>query len=773
MGSAFLKGAAAALAMASCAVAFGQDATWRVSGGSAAVSLATQKLEGEGFSIVGMVPTAFGSFPMENAIGFSIDPRSDLRIATSKGNFDSHLGGRVVVKGGFFVRYGGIDYPMFNAVVRANGSHQEAPLLVDGGGSNFQSPTLNLQNVLTSFSYGGRRLTMGWADLKFTPEFLAKINRLDLINEPFGCYHISASLTPEGDPGGPPGGGGYTDLTQDVTLWRLNGLASLGRNGVAHPNGVSGLAMVTTSANLGTGNIPWFSPMNQNHPVIVQNAYAIRDGRLEQIGAAYLKHGFFATNTSDSFLPGGVHPGTGSLLGVNLTDTYGTGNNGDRNYLGPRSEVNPLAGTWTAWASLFDIGLPPNQPAPDGVRSYNGSGLPAHQFRVEVKDADFINQPAGNQFWYEGYYITPSDINTYNNIGVRKFTATWSGTSWSITNDNTGPSRVVHPTTGQPDPATTDNFYMEPMITRYAALMGGSATANKATDTSEGDAWVAINPINLGGGLYRYEVAVYNHNLDRQIREVRIPIMSGLTVSNIGYRDASLALGGWTGAYDNVNGVISWSTATHASNPNANSLKYGYVYSFWFTANIAPQANWAQLGLFKPRPAGSTLDNLFAVVNAPPNGSIVPATYTIIVGSLLGGNVFSLAESDDNRLRVLENPATEEVYTTRTLLRGVSPIASPSKLEFSIESQANLNGFILRTKLFNWTTNQYDELDTALTTTSDMTRTVTITGAANTANYIRPGTREMQVEIQTQLGIVDTTVLTELRIDRANWKLTY
>src|SRR5262249_2976039 len=157
----------------------------------------------------------------------------------------------------------------------------------------------------------------------------------------------------------------------------------------------------TTSCNLGNVDLSWISNINQ-HPVIGQNIYRLKNGRFEQIGMSWLKHGFTA-------LTGNVcstcnNPGTGSLLGVGCSDPYDSCLNG-RQGNGPRSEVNASTGYY-----LYPIGSYP--PAAQTIGR-----------RIQCAAADIDPaQNAGALYFGEGQYVTPDDAragNKNNNASYR------------------------------------------------------------------------------------------------------------------------------------------------------------------------------------------------------------------------------------------------------------------------------------------------------------------------------------------------------------------
>ena len=80
----------------------------------------------------------------------------------------------------------------------------------------------------------------------------------------------------------------------------------------------------TSSCNLGNVNLLWVASTNQ-HPVIAQNIYRLKDGRLEQLGGSWVKHGFTALTQN---LCATCNGQGGSVLGVGCSDPYDFGLNG-------------------------------------------------------------------------------------------------------------------------------------------------------------------------------------------------------------------------------------------------------------------------------------------------------------------------------------------------------------------------------------------------------------------------------------------------------------
>ncbi|MGB0716889.1 MAG: hypothetical protein ACPGXK_13485, partial [Phycisphaerae bacterium] len=96
---------------------------------------------------------------------------------------------------------------------------------------------------------------------------------------------------------GRPRDDGTLSLTQaggagpDMTFCQLFGLEQFGRTA-----GFVGMALATTSWNIGTEPLVWFANPDVRHPFIVSNVFRLENDRFEQIGQSWVKHGFCAVD---------------------------------------------------------------------------------------------------------------------------------------------------------------------------------------------------------------------------------------------------------------------------------------------------------------------------------------------------------------------------------------------------------------------------------------------------------------------------------------------
>lgn len=709
-------------------LAAGASQQWKVTGGDTTMTLYTSMLRDLGIEVVNLKQTGTPMPDVESPVGFAITSASDLEFQVANRSVSQFLRGSIRHTGGFDLRWAGKSYSFQNFEVRLRDYRDPHSLYVQVGKdavAYLEYAQIRLDRRTSLFELGGM-------DVRLSPDLARRMGRPELAGQIIGMMHIGASIKltagrsePEPEPPTAVTGGDARAMgVKDVMLWNVSSLTALGRMGT-FPNGVNGLAMSTTSCNVGTENIPWFAPMDERHPVIAQQLYRLKDGRLEQIGIAWVKHGFLSTNSSGCGTC--QNPGSGQWLGVRCTDTYGASLNGSRTWLGPRDEINPLTGRWTCRGSYF-AGY-----QDDCVDRRGGSFNPV-EHRLEVLDAD-LNVP-GALFLLEAYYISQDDFDRYNNAAWRSVTASWNGSNWVFSNQS----------------AQTQG----PVILSWGDMR------NIAIPNDEGDAIVAVRVLDLGGGDYHYDFAVYVHTVDRQVRSFAVPLAPGTNVTNVSFRDIDQNPNNdWraTVASDH----IIWEGEPFG-NQNQNPIKYGILYNFRFNANRAPVNAFTGLGLHKP----GVMTAIQALSRTPGQAGLVNAqTAEVIMGQLISGGVANLLFSDDRYMAVgairpteLNRPSVEVELTA------VSPIQAPSTMSFNLETASDGSPVRSRIALFNYNTGQWEIVDERNGTAGDTTITVNISG--NPSRFVQSGTGEMKARI----GYVDFGVSFLAwggRFDKAFW----
>jgi hypothetical protein len=387
-----------------------------------------------------------------------------------------------------------------------------------------------------------------------------------------------------------PGKGGAGNLLPpgpDVIVGGIPDVAKYGSNTV---NGVSIMAYAfgSTSCNIGNVNLRWWQN-TPYHPVIPQNAYRIKGGRIEQVGIGWMKHGFCALqeNLCSVCQPGGIGCGSAtSELGVGCSDPYTAGLNGNQGDLGPRYEVNPTTGSFPATGSTSWPGLP------------SGQGTIARRLQIRAEDLN-PSLNTGSVYLAEAMYVHPDDAaanNDNNNASYRVFTVgALTGGAYNLS-------------------LVGSTYQMKPAIYHWPIVVPSAQVL--ATDGPDGRWVVGSNVTRNVNGTYRYEFAVFNMNSDSAGASFGVPLPNAATVANVGFRDVSYHSGepydGADWSFSVSGGVARWQcTQTAAQNPNANALRWGTMYNFWFDSNAAPAPGNSLVGLFK------TGETVFAASRVP------------------------------------------------------------------------------------------------------------------------------------------------------------
>ena len=373
----------------------------------------------------------------------------------------------------------------------------------------------------------------------------------------------------------------------DVIVGALPGSNSYGTTG---GTGIYAYSIATTSCNIGTTNLNW-QANNANHPVIAQDMYRLKDGRLTQIGNSWLKHGFCALQNP------GICPGCAGgggcpqFLTPGCSDPYSSGLNGTQSNLGPRSQVNATTGVFP-----FPYSAPPF------------SGTIMRRMQVHVDDINAAQNP-GALYFVSGYYVALDDAiagNQANNASYRQVTVGQTG--------NRSLSMLGSTQMQQPAIQAWQDF--QPTVTLVDVQAAG-----------DGLFIVGYDVIDNGNGTWSYEYAVYNMFSDRGGQSFSVPVPGGVTLSNVGFHDNSWHSGepysdvDW--AVTTTPGLgITWATDTFATNSNANAIRWSQMYNFYFTADSPPENNTGTLGLFK---TGAT-NSLDFTISAPSGNFLAAVT---------------------------------------------------------------------------------------------------------------------------------------------------
>jgi hypothetical protein len=390
----------------------------------------------------------------------------------------------------------------------------------------------------------------------------------------------------------------------DVTIWDLIDVFNYGSSG-----NISAFAVGTNACNPGDVPVTWIAGVNQ-HPVIAQNMFRLKNGRFEQLGQSWLKHGFSSTNS-----PGcgscQQPPNGGQQLGTGCTDAYGSGLNGGQGNLGPRSQVNATTGVYPYPFTAT--------PAADPTIS--------RRLQVFTSDIDPA-QNAGAQYFVDCHYVTSDDAqwalagpggNGLNNCSYRPIA------SPALTPPATSGGVNFAGATVRFQPAIMAWAAADPTVQVVTAdYLDTGVVPTGITSRFYIGCKVSLNP----DGTYHYEYAVYNFNADRNGGLFSVPVPAGVTISNIGfhgvfahsgepYPNTAANLDNWPGVLSN--GRVTWTCPEPYAAPgdNANPIRWGTMYNFRFDANVAPIAGPATVGLFKPATATSTAVSIAGTVKTP------------------------------------------------------------------------------------------------------------------------------------------------------------
>ena len=534
----------------------------------------------------------------------------------------------------------------------------------------------NIEGQSFDYDANGRVLSSEMGRLLISKEFALELGRPSEAGAVVGDISINATMRPieitkyeDGEVksevmpalNSPEAG---TVPGPDVVVGDLSGLQQFGATGTQ-----VGLAIGTDSCNFGTVDLNWFQLPSNDHPVIPQNLYRMSGGttndeRFEQIGQSSVKHAFTALTNNICNL--GCNGVGGTRLGSGCSDPYVASLNAGPS-LGSRAWINPFTGFYPRG----DSGA--TNPNNHSGHSHTGAG---HRILTEVNDLN-TTLNTGATYIAEAQYITPHEYawcqtnpgqcNMYNNVSYRKYNVS----------------------------GTTGNFSFSPAAstvrakTAITSWTGSTSVEIRPEPNVDGIGTVAYKVTNPSPGVWHYEYAIYNQNIDRAIQSFSIPVANGVTLTNVGFHappqhpgstfDGTVANTGFSStpwAQTQGSGTMTWSSETFAQNQNANAIRWGTLYNFRFDSNRPPQAATATIGFFK---TGAPINveiqgpSAPAVINVSVSGRVLTSggqgisnTRVLITDS---NGVARAASTNSFGLYRFDNVAAGGVYTIEVLTK--------------------------------------------------------------------------------------------------------
>ena len=445
------------------------------------------------------------------------------------------------------------------------------------------------------------------------------------------------------------GGTGFLSIQQDGSLGGCVD-PSVGPNVVAGDldeaitygdvGGTSAYAIATTACNLGDEELLWIAG-DAVHPVVGHNFYRLEDGRFEQLGASWVKHGLAALQRDlccDCIPSASI-----AALGVGCSDPYSASLNGTQTGLGPRGEIDAFSGTFS-WPPGAATGVP----AP--------SGLLARRLQVPTAEMDPSLHP-GATYIAEAIFAAPDDAadgNGFDNASYR----TYERTGFEIQ----GAFGI------QPTGVTERGL---PAVAAWAAA-DPTVRLEEVRIPGEGAFWVASHGAPIGGGRWRYSYAIFNMNSSRGAAAFAVPRGVQPAAFDMTF---PLAHSGdprsnepW-GA-NQAGDLLVWSAANFQADNDANAIHWGTTYSFFFESAASPVDTQGTLVMFRPGTGPSAL----VVPIRGPKASGAPETSIECmpiansggsVGTLLPGNFDGAGHALDLTISGLPPGSVGYVLTSR------------------------------------------------------------------------------------------------------------
>lgn len=354
----------------------------------------------------------------------------------------------------------------------------------------------------------------------------------------------------------------------DLVIAEIGAISGWGSTG-----GIGAYSAGVTHCNLGGNELTWTTEPGA-HPVTGLNLLRLRDGRLEMIGMSWMAH---VVCPLQQGVCGTCAPAAAcSALGAGCSTVSAAGVYGQQALLGPRSQVNPVTGSF-----------PYPVVAPDPI--------PIVGRRLQVADADL--DPALNPgaiYLIEAFSISGADAGGQgaNNSSVRRvIVGPKVNGAWTLS--TTGPTMQQ-----------VTAIELWPLHANGWGLPDPTMMSATVVVPEDGRLRLAGRATQVAPGTWRYDYAVLNQDSLRSVRGVSVPLPPGADVWALQSRVQAhhsgepYATEPWISIESSF--AVAWKTDAFEVDPDANALRFGVLGTWSFESTSPPAPGTVSLTLFMP-----------------------------------------------------------------------------------------------------------------------------------------------------------------------------
>ncbi len=332
----------------------------------------------------------------------------------------------------------------------------------------------------------------------------------------------------------------------------------------------------TTLCNVGDMPVS-YTPTTNQHPLIVQSIYKLKDHRIEQIGIGFVRHTNIPLAGNACGL--GCTPAGFDALGVGCSDTSSASINGVQSMMGPRTEVNAHTGEY-----------------PYPFTSMGQAGDAIYK-RVQVELADVSDPDA--LYFVETQVIVPGELDA------------------SARNNNVSYRQVVFAPGSANASLIGSTYDQQPAIYAWRDHGNGIGIPDETVMITDADMTdseerfvLGSRAEKLGTDLWRYDYAVFNMNGERGIRQIGITLSGDENAKILSTEthapnyhddlDDAIVNTDWV-LHPSDDGLLE--TETFDSNLNANAIRWGTTYGFAYviqTKAFPSEGEGLGIGFFGP-----------------------------------------------------------------------------------------------------------------------------------------------------------------------------